>query len=291
MKTVLVTGSEGQLAKHIFEESKEEKKFNFIFSTKKNLNISNKENLEDFFSSKRVDILINCAAFTDVDGAESLQDEAYEINHKAVKLLSQLAKKYDFTFVHISTDYVFDGKKRDPYLEIDKTNALGAYAKSKLSGERVIMKSSCKSIILRTSWLYSSFGNNFVETITSLAKKNKSLKVVSDQFGTPTSAIDLSRAIIHMIKSETFLSLSKQKEIFHFSNTDICSWYDLAEEVVRYLKLDCEVQPCSSDEYKTKVKRPFYSALDNNKFSKEFRFEINNWRQALHTLLDKKKIL
>ena len=160
MKTVLVTGSEGQLAKHIFEESKEEKKFNFIFSTKKNLNISNKENLEDFFSSKRVDILINCAAFTDVDGAESLQDEAYEINHKAVKFLSQLAKKYDFTFVHISTDYVFDGKKRDPYLEIDKTNALGAYAKSKLSGERVIMKSSCKSIILRTSWLYSSFGNN-----------------------------------------------------------------------------------------------------------------------------------
>ena len=123
MKTVLVTGSEGQLAKHIFEESKEEKKFNFIFSTKKNLNISNKENLEDFFSSKRIDILINCAAFTDVDGAESLQDEAYEINHKAVKFLSQLAKKYDFTFIHISTDYVFDGKKRDPYLEIDKTNA------------------------------------------------------------------------------------------------------------------------------------------------------------------------
>ena len=287
MKTVLVTGSEGQLAKHISEESREEKGLTFIFLEKRNLNIANKERLEDFFNSKKIDILINCAAFTNVDGAESDEERANEVNYFAVKYLSEFAEIHDFNFVHISTDYVFDGKKRFPYHEKDKTNALGAYAKSKLKGEEAILNSRCKSIILRTSWLYSSFGNNFVKTITSLAKERESLKVVNDQFGSPTSAQDFSKAIIHMIKSEAFHAASKKKEIFHFSNSEVCSWYDFAVEIIKALNLECVIEPCSSEEYKTEVERPPYSALDNNKFSNNFDFKIDHWKIALNNLLEK----
>ena len=172
-----------------------------------------------------------------------------------------------------------------PYKEKDKTNPLGAYGKSKSDGEVSIMENNCRSIILRTSWLYSNLGSNIVKNIINLDQEKKSIKVVDDQLGSPTSAKDLSKAITHMIRSNEFLEASLKKEIFHFCNSGVCSWYELAKEIVKIKKLDCKVIPCKSTEFTTVAKRPFYSALNNEKFSNSFSFEIKPWQEALELSL------
>ena len=282
---ILVTGSTGQLSGKIRELSGTTDELKFIFASKDKLDVTNTTELHRFFSSEKIDILINCAAYTDVDGAESTYQQANKVNNLAVKEISGLSETYDFIFVHISTDYVFDGSKRKPYKEKDKTNPLGAYGKSKLDGEVSIMENNCRSIIIRTSWLYSNLGSNFVKNIINLAQEKESIEVVDDQLGSPTSAKDLSQAIMHMIRSDVFTQASLEKEIFHFCNSGVCSWYELAKEIVKIKKLDCKIIPCKSTEFKTIAKRPFYSALNNEKFSSSFSFEIKKWQAALELSL------
>ena len=278
---ILVTGSTGQLAGKVRELSGTTNKLKFIFASKDKLDITNTYELQRFFTSEKIDILINCAAYNNVDGAESTSQLANKVNNLAVKEISGLSETYDFIFVHISTDYVFDGFKGKPYREKDKTNPLGAYGKSKADGEVSIMENNCRSIIIRTSWLHSNLGSNFVKNIINLAQENKSLKVVDDQLGSPTSAKDLSNAIMHMIRSNMFIEASSKKEIFHFCNSGVCSWYELAKEIVKIKKLNCKIIPCKSTEFKTVAKRPFYSALNNEKFSNSFSFEIKPCQEAL----------
>jgi len=282
---ILVTGSAGQLAGKIRELSGTIDELKFIFASKDKLDITDVTELRRFFSSEKIDVLLNCAAYTNVDGAETTYQQANKVNNFAVKEMSGLSETYDFTFVHISTDYVFDGSKGRPYKEKDKTNPLGAYGKSKSDGEVSIMENNCRSIIVRTSWLYSNLGSNFVKNIINLAQEKKSIKVVDDQLGSPTSAKDLSKAIMHMIRSSMFLEASSKKEIFHFCNSGVCSWYELAKEIVKIKKLDCKVIPCKSTEFKTVAKRPFYSALNNKKFSNSFSFDIKPWQEALELSL------
>ena len=282
---ILVTGSTGQLAGKIRELSGTTNELNFIFASKDKLDITNTTELQRFFSSEKIDVLINCAAYTNVDGAESTYQQANKVNNFAVKEISRLSETYNFIFVHISTDYVFDGSKGRPYREKDKTSPLGAYGKSKSDGEVSIMENNCRSIIIRTSWLYSNLGSNFVKNLLNLAQENESLKVVDDQLGSPTSAKDLSKAIIHMIKSKIFIEASSKKEIFHFCNSGVCSWYELANEVIKIKKLDCKIIPCKTSEYKNVAKRPFYSALNNEKFSNSFSFDIKTWQEALELSL------
>ena len=278
---ILVTGSTGQLAGKVRELSGTTNELKFIFASKDKLDITNTTELQRFFSSEKIDILINCAAYNNVDGAESTSQLANKVNNLAVKEISGLSETYDFIFVHISTDYVFDGSKRKPYKEKDKTNPLGAYGKSKLHGEVSIMENNCRSIIVRTSWLYSNLGSNFVKNIINLAQEKKSIKVVDDQLGSPTSAKDLSKAIMHMIRSKMFIEASSKKEIFHFCNSGVCSWYELAKEIVKIKNLDCKIIPCKSTEIKAAAKRPFYSALNSEKFSNSFSFDIKPWQEAL----------
>ena len=282
---ILVTGSTGQLSGKIRELSGTIDELKFIFASKDKLDITNTSELEKFFSREKIDILINCAAYTNVDGAESNYQQANKVNNLAVKEISGLSEIYDFIFVHISTDYVFDGSKGRPYKEKDKTNPIGAYGKSKLDGEVSIMENNCRSIIIRTSWLYSNLGSNFVKTIINLAQEKESIEVVDDQLGSPTSGKDLSQAIMHMIKSNMFKEASLNKEIFHFCNSGVCSWYELAKEIIKIKKLDCKIIPCKSTEFKTVAKRPFYSALNNEKFSSSFSFEIKKWQAALELSL------
>ena len=278
---ILVTGSTGQLAGKIRELSGTTNELKFIFASKDKLDITNTSELHRFFSGEKIDILINCAAYTNVDGAESTYQQANKVNNFAVKEISRLSETYNFIFVHISTDYVFDGSKGRPYKEKDKTNPLGAYGKSKLHGEVSIMENNCRSIIIRTSWLYSNLGSNFVKKIINLAQEKESLEVVDDQLGSPTSAKDLSKAIMHMIRSKMFIEASSKKEIFHFCNSGVCSWYELAKEIVKIKNLDCKIIPCKSTEIKAAAKRPFYSALNSEKFSNSFSFDIKPWQEAL----------
>ena len=282
---ILVTGSAGQLAGKIRELSGTTNELKFIFASKDKLDITDTTELQRFFTSEKIDILINCAGYTNVDGAESTYQQANKVNNLAVKEISGLSEIYDFIFVHISTDYVFDGSKGRPYKEKDKTNPIGAYGKSKLDGEVSIMENNCRSIIIRTSWLYSNLGSNFVKTIIKLAQEKESIEVVDDQLGSPTSGKDLSQAIMHMIKSNMFKEASLNKEIFHFCNSGVCSWYELAKEIIKIKKLDCKIIPCKSTEFKTVAKRPFYSALNNEKFSSSFSFEIKKWQAALELSL------
>ena len=282
---ILVTGSDGQLAGKIRELSGTTNELKFIFASKDKLDITDTTELQRFFTSEKIDILINCAGYTNVDGAESTYQQANKVNNLAVKEISGLSEIYDFIFVHISTDYVFDGSKGRPYKEKDKTNPIGAYGKSKLDGEVSIMENNCRSIIIRTSWLYSNLGSNFVKTIIKLAQEKESIEVVDDQLGSPTSGKDLSQAIMHMIKSNMFKEASLKKEIFHFCNSGVCSWYELAKEIIKIKKLDCKIIPCKSTKFKTVAKRPFYSALNNEKFSSSFSFEIKKWQAALELSL------
>ena len=282
---ILVTGSDGQLAGKIRELSGTTNELKFIFVSKDKLDITDTTELQRFFTSEKIDILINCAGYTNVDGAESTYQQANKVNNVAVKEISSLSKTYDFIFVHISTDYVFDGFKGKPYREKDKTNPLGAYGKSKADGEVSIMENNCRSIIIRTSWLHSNLGSNFVKNIINLAQEKESLEVVDDQLGSPTSAKDLSKAIMHMIRSNVFIEASSKKEIFHFCNSGVCSRYELAKEIVKIKKLDCKIIPCKSSEYINVAKRPFYSALNNEKFSNSFSFDIKTWQEALELSL------
>lgn len=237
------------------------------------LDITDSQKVKTFFAVNKYDWIINCAAYTAVDKAEEDAKQAYEINANGPKNLALSG----IPMIHISTDYVFDGCNCYPYLESDKINPQSVYGKSKAQGEENVLQYSKTAIIIRTSWLYSAFGNNFVKTMQRLGNEKQLLNVVFDQIGTPTYAKDLAQIIVDILPK----AKSGSKEIYHFSNEGVCSWYDFAIEIMRQSKLSCQVDPIESKDYLTKAVRPFYSVLNKGKIKKEFELKIRHWSEAL----------
>ena len=280
---ILVTGANGQLGKTIKRFVKQQQTGeSFVFVTRNQLDLTSLSNIQNYFESNKFDLIVNCAAFTSVDKAEYHIEEADMVNHLAVKKIAEIAKSNNIKLVHISTDFVFDGLKRKPYFESDATSPLNIYGKTKLDGENAILSiMKFNAIIIRTSWVFSEFGNNFVDTILKIAQKNIDLNIVSDQIGTPTYAGDLGQAILQIIKSEKFNRLNKASEIYHFSNKGECSWYDFAKEIVDISGIKCKIHSINSENYPTTAKRPKYTLMSKQKIIKEFDLKINFWQDSL----------
>lgn len=274
---ILITGSNGQLGNE-FRVASSNYPFNFIFTDVNELDISNAADLERFIQTQKIDYIINCAAYTQVDKAEEEEDLAIKINHTAVKNLAEAAKRNGAKLIHISTDYVFDGIKNRPYVETDPKAPLGIYGISKLAGEKAIIREGGDYLIIRTSWLYSSFGNNFVKTMRKLTAEREELNVVFDQVGTPTYAADLANTILTIIDKN---GVDNNTGIYHYSNEGVCSWYDFAEEINQAFGHTANIKPCHSDEFPSKVKRPNFSVLDKSKIKSTFGIEIPHWKQSL----------
>jgi len=283
---VLVTGSNGQLGLSIKNQAGSFPSFHFIYTDVDELDITSMESLKIFFQKNKIDALINCAGYTAVDKAEAEREKAFLINAQAVKNLAMLSNEFGYFLIHISTDYIFDGNKTTPYLETDIPNPQSIYGHSKFEGENEIIRFAKNAIILRTSWLYSEYGNNFVKTIQRLAKDRPELKVVSDQVGTPTYAGDLAEAILKIITHKSdFLGVN----IYHYSNEGVASWFDFASAIVELNKLDCKVKPITTEEYPLPAKRPFFSVLSKEKIKKEIGLIIPDWKESLKKCIDNLK--
>jgi len=281
MINILVTGSKGQLGLEL-QELAGFYKYNFFFTDKKSLDITNLKEIKAFISINNINTIINAAAYTAVDKAEEDQTNADKVNHLATKYLAKIAKEQNIKLIHISTDYVFDGKNYKPYSEDDATLPNGVYGATKLAGEKAMQVINPKnSIIIRTSWVYSSFGDNFVKTILRLGKEKEELGVISDQVGTPTYARDLAKAILDIILKVN----NETVEIYNYSNEGVLSWYDFAKEIMRMAKLDCSINPIETKEYPTPAKRPHYSLLNKAKIKKEFGITIPYWKDSLNECL------
>ena len=281
MPKVLVTGSKGQLGSELRDLVSDE---NFYFTDRDTLDIADKEAVENFCKENSIDTIINCAAYTAVDKAEEDVKNADRINHLAVKYLAEVAKENAIKLVHVSTDYVFDGENFRPYVESDVTHPNGVYGSTKLAGEEALQTvNPHNAIIIRTSWVYSSFGANFVKTMLRLGKERDALGVIFDQVGTPTYARDLAQAILDIlpkIKSETV-------EIYNYSNEGVLSWYDFAKEIMKMAKIECKVNPIETKAYPTPAKRPHYSLLNKAKIKETFTIEIPYWKDSLDECLRK----
>ena len=281
MANILITGANGQLGSEL-------RKIGFspldevFFTDVAELDITDYTAIEKFIQVHEVDTIINCAAYTAVDRAEDEPGPAAEINTQAVANLAKAAQKGDCLLIHISTDYVFDGTATTPYTEKIKTCPVSVYGKTKLAGEEAIIRSGCFYIIIRTAWLYSAFGHNFVKTILRLAEERPESNVVSDQIGTPTYAEDLAKAIVKIMANDDRV---EHEGIYHYSNAGVCSWYDFAVEIVRLSGLNCRVNPVTTAEYPTKTHRPAYSVLDKTKIKHTFGVEVPEWQEALRRMM------
>ena len=273
---VLVTGANGQLGSEI--QNNTHRISNYYFSDADSLDITDAQAIRAFVQQHAINLIVNCAAYTNVDKAEDDCATAEAINHTAVAHLASVCKEFQLPLIHISTDYVFGGTKNTPYRETDATQPLGVYGRTKLAGEQAIQNSGIEHLIIRTSWLYSlRFGNNFVKTIQRLSGERSQLKVVADQVGTPTNAADLADFIVQAIENAWYQG---KREVYHFSNEGVCSWYDFAVAIVAATGNTCEVLPCTSAEFPSKVTRPSYSVLDKTKLKTDFGYRIPYWRDS-----------
>ena len=286
MINILVTGSNGQLGSEIRDLIYKYNYYNFLFTEVSNLDITNHKKVENFINKNNIKIIINCAAYTDVDKAENDTELAFLINHHAVLNLAYLAKKNKIKLIHISTDYVFDGNSSKAYTEICETNPLSVYGKTKLEGEKAIVKlNPLNSIIIRTSWLYSKFSKNFVKTIIKMSKNNKTIDVVSDQYGSPTNASDLAKVILNIIPQIN----NSKVEIFHYSNDLSCSWFEFAQYICQSIKSKCIINPIDSKKISQTAKRPINSVMNCDKIKKTYKINIPKWQDSLKTFLNVKE--
>lgn len=277
MVKVLVTGGRGQLAKCIKMASKRRADLNISFEDSSLFDITNSSQMRVYLSkNKDFEFLINCAAYTNVDLAEKNKDKAYQVNAEGAEKLAKLCKEFNIKLVHISTDFVFDGSNTRPYKETDVPNPSSVYGASKLQGEKNIMERLSSYFIIRTSWLYSEFGSNFVKTILRLADTQKEIKVVSDQIGSPTNAHDLADFLLEIISIN-----STNYGTYHFSNTGETSWYGFAKEVFRICNVSADLRPISSSAYASLANRPKYSVLDTKKGKKTFNINSDYWVDSL----------
>ncbi|AFV98292.1 MULTISPECIES: dTDP-4-dehydrorhamnose reductase [unclassified Sulfuricurvum] len=283
MPKVLVTGASGQLGSEIQAISALYPQYTFTFADRSMLDLGNLCKMEDFFEGKIFDTIINCAAYTAVDKAESESDLADTINHRFVSMLSKIAKAKNIALIHISTDYVFDGKNHRPYVESDPTDPQGVYGRTKRDGENAILSvAPANAIIIRTSWVYSSFGTNFVKTMLRLGKERDSLGVIFDQIGTPTYARDLAETILEILPNIN----NRTPEIYHYSNEGCASWYDFARAIFELSGVECNVNPITTDQYPTPASRPHYSLLNKAKIKNDFNLSIPYWRDSLKQCLN-----
>lgn len=276
---ILITGSRGQLGSEIMELSLEYDCFRFFFTDRHELDISNYSKIYDFCNEKKIQAIINCAAYTAVDKAEDEIYEAELINSTAISNIIKVVEELNIKLIHISTDYVFDGKSYVPYTEKDHPNPQNIYGKTKLIGERQVLNSFSQSIIIRTSWVYSYYGSNFVKTMRKLGAEKSSLNVVFDQIGTPTYAKDLAELCL-LIMSKEEIIIDKNK-IYHYSNEGVCSWYDFAKEIMSISNLECEIFPIESSEFPVKAKRPHFSILNKKLIKENFKIEVPYWKDSL----------
>ncbi|WP_299764771.1 dTDP-4-dehydrorhamnose reductase [uncultured Dokdonia sp.] len=277
-KKILITGANGQLGNALKAVSLDFTEYDYIFASKMMVDITSENAIKEAIQTYQPDIIINTAAYTAVDAAETNEEEAYLLNEKAVHSLATLCANHKITLIHISTDYVFDGNSSIPYTETSTPNPQTVYGKSKLAGEIAIQGiENLTYAIVRTSWLYSDYGHNFYKTMLRLGIERSNISVVNDQHGIPTFANDLARAILRLIPQLDDVS----KGVYHYSNTGITTWYAFAKAIFKYSKLDVKVMPVSSKEYPTAAKRPKYSILDCTKIKKTFEVYCPFWEEAL----------
>ena len=285
---ILVTGASGQLAQTIRSLASREsicegewRSADFTFVGREDFLITDRCDVDEYFAAHAVDVVINCAAFTAVDVAEDEPKRAFDVNVNAVKYLAEAAERVGAEFYHVSTDFVFDGEGSEMYRESDVTNPLSVYGRTKLEGERIALMSCSRTQVIRTSWLYSDFGSNFVKTIIRLASSRDELSIVDDQVGTPTCAVNLALAILKMV-----FDVDKHfGQIYHFSDGGECSWCDFAKEIVRLKEIDCVVSAISSEEYPQRAVRPRYSVLDKSKIIEDYAAVVIDWRLSLKSLI------
>lgn len=279
MINVLVTGAKGQLGSELAAAAPHKKEYRFVWTDVDRLDIADRSAVEALVKAEKINLIVNCAAYTNVDRAESDPDTARRINVEGCESLAAAALHHGACLIHISTDYVFDGTGHRPYTEEDPSSPLGVYGKTKREGEKRIVESGCLSAILRTSWLYSPFGNNFVKTMLRLGGEKPSLGVVFDQVGTPTYAADLARTILAIAPS--VIEKGLRGETYHFSNEGVTSWYDFADQIFEIAALQCRALPILSRDFPSAAPRPAYSVLDKSKIKRDFSLEIPHWRDSL----------
>lgn len=283
---ILITGANGQLGSEMRLLFQETNKDSYFFTDVAELDITNLIDIGAFIKLNNINVIVNCAAYTNVDKAEEEVELCDLINNKAVENLAIVAKEHECILVHVSTDYVFSGKGNLPCTEEQATSPLGVYGKTKLAGEDAIRRVGCKYLIFRTAWLYSEFGNNFVKTMIRLTTEKDSLKVVFDQVGSPTYAGDLAKLIFLIIEKRQY---EQHQGIYNFSNEGVCSWYDFAKEISFIAGTNCDIQPCHSNEFPSKVTRPAFSVLDKTKVKRDFQFEVPYWKVSLTKCINKLK--
>jgi dTDP-4-dehydrorhamnose reductase len=280
MAIILVTGADGQLGNELKLVAKNYYGYDFIFTDVDTLNITDGKKTATYIKETSPDWIINCAAYNQVDKAESEAEKAMLVNNTAVKNISEAIKGSECRFIHFSSDYVFNGKSNIPYNEYSVTDPAGAYGRSKLAGEKAALAHHA-SMIIRTSWLYSSFGANFAKTILKKAKENESVNVVFDQVGSPTYAGDLAEAVMIIVAGVIRNQLAFSPGVYHYSNEGVCSWYDFAEAIVNEAGLSCRVMPILTAHYPSATQRPAYSVLDKSKIKENYNLNIPHWRSSL----------
>ncbi|PHS26833.1 MAG: dTDP-4-dehydrorhamnose reductase [Methylophaga sp.] len=286
IKTVLVTGSNGQLGRSLTKIATQYENYDITFATRADLDLSDAKSICRFFQQQQFDLIINCAAYTAVDKAESETELADQINHLAVQQLAEIAAQQHSKLIHISTDYVFNGHQHRPYVETDDVAPQGVYGLTKLKGEHAVLRIMANNaVIIRTSWVYSEFGNNFVKTMLRLAGDRDSLKVIFDQVGTPTYATDLAQAIMTIVQSAAFQQ-EFSSDTVHYSNEGVCSWYDFAKTIFELSEIACDVSPIETKDYPTPATRPHYSLLNKAKIKQSYNLAIPYWKESLQQCLN-----
>lgn len=283
MENILITGAKGQLGSELKVLSQKNPSYNYYFTDIEELDITSAEAIENFVTANNITKIINCAAYNDVNGAESNFDEAVRLNVTAVASLAECAARHDIYLIHFSSDYVFNGKKKSPYHESDRAFPISAYGKTKLAGEIAIKKSGAKSIIIRTAWLYSQFGNNFVKKMIQIGLDEYDADVVADCFGSPTSAKELAEAVFHIIPQLD--ATPRYGEVFHYSSEGVCSWAEFAEKIMKLKQLDCTINPLLSEAYPASAKRPAYSVLDKTLIKTVFGVKTYHWEKSLSKVI------
>lgn len=284
MNNILVTGANGQLGSEIQSLAPSYSQYHFIFTDYVKLDITNLELVKEFCLNNNVNIMINCAAYTAVDKAEEETEKCNAVNNKATYNLSLVAKEQNIQLIHTSTDYVFNGINHVGFVETDIPKPINTYGKTKWLGEEAMLKNSPKnSIIIRTSWVYSTFGNNFVKTMLKLAESKDKLTIIADQIGTPTYAYDLAKAILDILPKIN----NEDIQIYHYSNEGVCSWYDFAFEIFNQTNTNCNVSPIETKDYPTAAERPLFSLMNKSKIKNTFDIEIPHWKTSLSKCLNK----
>ena len=284
---ILVTGSNGQLGSEIKDVAASYKSFRFFFVDLPALDICNSSELDVFIAKNKIDTVINCAAYTAVDAAEENVVIAEQVNGAGVFNLVHALAKVKGKLIHISTDYVFNGNGFLPYQESDKTNPIGVYGKTKRNGELAVINGDIDGIVIRTSWLYSAYGTNFVKTMRRLGKERNKLDVIYDQLGTPTNASDLAKTCLDILAYTKEMNINTKGNVYHYSNEGVVSWYDFARAIMDLGEVDCKIKPIETKDYPTLAKRPHYSVLNKSKIKKDFEIKIPFWRDSLAICISK----